>query len=244
MAKIDIDKFVVSLLNGNDLTKNQKYTIHHVLQEQGLRIKDGGIVSIKPEIEWYKCINEYRGFIVGKLYHTNKYGDLPSEPDCHYTVMVSNPYFKQWFRPATEEEIAAVNMSKLDSDQKPVPPKIQQIVNDHFYEMLDDDSQRMVSAKAKEDLLTHSKVTKTRDQDKMTEFEKAVEHLMGQVQCGNLVNLTVTTKEQSKNLLSIARKQFIREACSSYCNICETKECCGTFECGWVKQFRKALEKG
>lgn len=48
-------------------------------------------------------------------------------------------------------------------------------------------------------------------EEELTEFEKAVECLMGKVQCGKLTNLTVTTKEQSKKLLSIARKQIANE---------------------------------
>lgn len=48
---IDIDKLVVSLLDNPDIAKREKNLLHHALQEQGLRIKDGEIIGIeeKPE---------------------------------------------------------------------------------------------------------------------------------------------------------------------------------------------------
>ena len=73
MAKINIDKLVVSLLNGQDLTKSEKKVLHYALQDQGLRIKDGEIVSIEPgyKIEtgrWFICTESIHGFIEGNPY--------------------------------------------------------------------------------------------------------------------------------------------------------------------------------
>ena len=38
-------------------------------------------------------------------------------------------------------------------------------------------------------------------------------------------------------------ERFIEKACSAYCKICDTQECEGTGECGWVKKFEKQLRK-
>ena len=58
---IDIDKFVVSLLNSEELTKGEKRILHHALQEQGVRVKDGEIISIEsdvPEMDFGKSEDE------------------------------------------------------------------------------------------------------------------------------------------------------------------------------------------
>ena len=39
------------------------------------------------------------------------------------------------------------------------------------------------------------------------------------------------------------KERFIEKACSAYCKICDTQECEGTGECGWVKKFEKQLRK-
>lgn len=39
------------------------------------------------------------------------------------------------------------------------------------------------------------------------------------------------------------KKAFIEKACTAYCKVCDTQECEGTFECGWVKKFEKQLKK-
>ena len=38
-------------------------------------------------------------------------------------------------------------------------------------------------------------------------------------------------------------ERFIEKACDAYCKICDTQECEGTGECGWVKKFEKQLRK-
>ena len=39
------------------------------------------------------------------------------------------------------------------------------------------------------------------------------------------------------------KTKMIDEACVAYCAVCDTKECGGTGECGWVAKFRKQLAK-
>lgn len=107
---IDVDKFLNSVLNypGNGtLTNTVKMLFTYALSEQNLEFKDGEIQSIENKPKWYKCIKEYRSFTVGKLYCTNENGDLSSDQDVdfRYVIAIDNPYFKEWFRPATEEEL-------------------------------------------------------------------------------------------------------------------------------------------
>ena len=39
------------------------------------------------------------------------------------------------------------------------------------------------------------------------------------------------------------KTQMIDEACIAYCKVCDTQECGGTGECGWVAKFRNQLAK-
>lgn len=39
------------------------------------------------------------------------------------------------------------------------------------------------------------------------------------------------------------KKKSITIACDVYCDLCDTKECEGSYECNWVKRFKRMLEK-
>ena len=41
----------------------------------------------------------------------------------------------------------------------------------------------------------------------------------------------------------IREDAFIEKACDAYCKICDTKECEGTGECGWINKFRDTIKK-
>lgn len=41
----------------------------------------------------------------------------------------------------------------------------------------------------------------------------------------------------------VRKDAFIEKACDAYCKICDTKECEGTGECGWINKFRETIKK-
>lgn len=186
---------------------------------------------------WYMCIKDepVNHYTKGKLYQSQSDCSLPNdlgEPELVWDSIFDDDSLNltEYFRPATPEEVLEAKHGITGINSKNAEGKLGEMI-----------SQRMTSAKAKEagydkpelckgcnnvkgciacvdgsnwahieePELSQSEVTKESVQ--LTEFEKAVEYLMGQVQCGILVNLTVTTKEQSKKLLSMARKQIAGE---------------------------------
>ena len=97
------------LLN-NSKDPNLVEDIANGLKVQGYEWKDGEITTIEPKPKYYKCIKEYKGFTLGKIYKTNDNGDLPSDPECPFVIWIENPYFEEFFRPATDEEISQENI--------------------------------------------------------------------------------------------------------------------------------------
>jgi len=112
MGKIDFDKFISSLIvhckeNRGPVSR----WLEDSLADQCLRFDGDDLVESVQTPKWYKCIKEYRGFFVGRLYCTNEYGDLFTDPESEYkfAINISNPYFRGWFRPATKEEIEEIS---------------------------------------------------------------------------------------------------------------------------------------
>lgn len=108
MAKIDFEDFLAwAYSRPKQEGKPGSLDFDEYLKERGLVFNHGTrkFESIEPKPEYYKCIKEYRGFTVGKVYKTNEYGDLPSDPENPFVIMIENPCFKEYFRPATPEEI-------------------------------------------------------------------------------------------------------------------------------------------
>ena len=116
MAKIEIDnkKMWESLRKAMWYFPEAEWltrSIDTALSEQGLTVNDKGeITTIEPKPKYYKCIKEYKGFTLGKIYKTNDNGDLPSDPECPFVIWIENPYFEEFFRPATDEEISQENI--------------------------------------------------------------------------------------------------------------------------------------
>ena len=112
MGKIDLDKFISSLIvhckeNRGPVSR----WLEDSLADQCLRFDGDDLVEAVQTPKWYKCIKECRGFFVGRLYCTNEYGDLFTDPESEYKfgINISNPYYSGWFRPATEEEIEEIS---------------------------------------------------------------------------------------------------------------------------------------
>lgn len=139
MEKIDLDKFIRSIMNFSNVPCEVKYIISNALKEQGIRFAGDDIIEERPNPKWYKCIKDYRGFIEGRLYCTNENGDLPSATGGKYVLAIRNPFFKEWFRPATEEEIKEISGNnegispncELTEFEKAIASLIEQIDGDY-----------------------------------------------------------------------------------------------------------------
>ena len=61
----------------------------------------------------------------------------------------------------------------------------------------------------------------------------------------NAINPDGSTTDNYRYRHFISRMQdaFIEKACDAYCKICDTKECEGVGECGWLNKFREAIKK-
>lgn len=110
--ELDNKKMWESLIRECDNSHDQSisnwiFNVRSALADQGLQYNSGTkkIESLEPKPEYYKCIKEYRGFTIGKVYKTNENGDLPSDHENLFVIWIENPYFKEYFRPATPEEI-------------------------------------------------------------------------------------------------------------------------------------------
>lgn len=122
MNKIDIDKFVVSLLNSMELTNKEKRILHHAIQDQGLRIKNGEIISIEPETtkagNWYVCKMEIMNESMTTAFHRDKVYYCPKDG----YIDVDGALFKAGtldvFRPATAEEIPQNSQCMMSEEPK------------------------------------------------------------------------------------------------------------------------------
>lgn len=110
MSKIDIDKFVASLI---EFSPQQSMKYIKALADQGLKYKDGEIVEIEQEQpynkplffekgKWYTCIAKVNGFKVGHTYQSKMDGTVSNDSGAMY--MYHNDV-NLIFRPATEVEI-------------------------------------------------------------------------------------------------------------------------------------------
>ena len=109
---------------------------------------------------------------------------------------------------------------------------------------IEPESQRMTSAKAKEALLPDGE---------LSEFEKAVQQTISSYQflpqdidhCVRREDAFNFYQKAASSLLSIARKQFIEEACEWLDeNLINYWSQAYTDNCDFIEDFRKALEKG
>lgn len=118
MTKIDIDKFVASLM-GFSPQQSMKYI--KALADQGLKYKDGEIVEIeqaqpynKPLFfekgKWYTCIAKVDGFKVGHTYQSKMDGTVSNDSGAMY--MYHNDV-NLIFRPATETEVEVEKRGEL-----------------------------------------------------------------------------------------------------------------------------------
>lgn len=123
-AKIDLEKFICSLLSGDPTATWTVDTedLRLALQDQGLKYKDGEIVEIEQEQpynkplffekgKWYTCIAKVDGFKVGHTYQSKMDGIVSNDSGAMY--MYHND-INLIFRPATEEEIPHEPPSKPD----------------------------------------------------------------------------------------------------------------------------------
>ena len=138
MGKIDIDEFVCSLMRFTPVATETKYLIQSALKDQGLQYNDGQIAELESKPKWYKCIKEFKSFTVGKLYCTNENGDILADEDAEYryAIVIDNPYFRTWFRPATEEEIMLekesnkkIRFSNIDLDEDELRNKVKELLH-------------------------------------------------------------------------------------------------------------------
>lgn len=60
MAKIDLEKFICSLMQFTTVSREIKYLINCALRDQGLEYKDGAIVEIEPKEEPTEYERGYR----------------------------------------------------------------------------------------------------------------------------------------------------------------------------------------
>lgn len=144
MSKIDIDKFVVSLLNSSEIANKDKKIIHHALGDQGLRIKDGEIVSIEPDSQrmiaaeakeailpkrlselesgkWYVYTSDNaseHGLTKGKAYLAVNIQGLGVTIENDYGTPLAINGFLQYLRPATAEEIPQNPQCMVSEEQK------------------------------------------------------------------------------------------------------------------------------
>ena len=150
MAKIDIDKFVLSIMKRCEKSSIKAVWYEEALSDQGLKFdpEKEEIVSIEPEpfeIEkgkFYVCVKRLVNYTVGKVYKAISKDTL--ESDWEYPQHLS--LARECFRPATAEEIIKAEAHKAG----------------YSFQVEPQDSQRMVSAEAKEALLSHSEVTNIR----------------------------------------------------------------------------------
>lgn len=183
----------------------------NALANQGFEYKDGHIIEIEPEPKYYKCIREYRGFTVGKVYKTNEYGDLPSEPECPYVLGIENPYFEQFFRPATPEEISTIvdrpaTEEEIKGNNGGISPNSPAPQRDNYDEMK--------QAEPNQENIPTFKELERSGKDELTEFEETFIALVDSW-CGGDNRAYNNCNEQAlrdaQRLITIARKQITRE---------------------------------
>lgn len=132
--KFDSIKLWESLLKWGHLGI-AKEAIELALTEQGFKFDGEHIVPLTQETfkiekgKWYMCIKDYTEgchFTCGKVYKCESYWSLLDDENTNVYFYVSIPY-KEYFRPATEEEIAAQSYNPFDdfrkSDTEKLEPK-------------------------------------------------------------------------------------------------------------------------
>lgn len=140
MVQIDNKKMWESLIRQSSL--NAGYisvrSIKEALKDQGLKYKDGKIVSIEPEPEplkiekdkWYMCIRDFLladGTIFykkGVCYQADGRGTFKNERGGWMANW--SQYVNKYFRPATEEEIPSAFEQKIQPG-RPVHPDAEEL---------------------------------------------------------------------------------------------------------------------
>lgn len=79
----------------------------------------------------------------------------------------------------------------------------------------------------------------------MTEFENLLKKFLLENGWENAdpIYLKEATQWKAKDLMEIARKQFIEEACNTYCIVCKMPNCHRS-KCSYLNNYKRELEKG
>ena len=247
MAKIELDniKMWESILNNSHhLEGIRKEHIVNALADQGLRFNPdtNKIESIEPESfkleegKWYVCMEDIYDHVTDDVIF--KEGELFNVFAITPRERTINDHFKcidKLFRPATPEEIPQEDYhwnGKIDKKEATGVLK----------EMLDNIDEEEL-AKTREEMLKES------SDGELTEFEDRLGEIMIPTwditkECEVCKGTVSDIKKFAKELMDLARKQIVEDACK-WLNQWDKYRVCLEGRKDWfIEQFRKSLEKG